>query len=106
MPLPTEPVGSPPRPVKLPAAITDHDYGGFSREHWTREQDDAACQDPSRRRMEASGAPLVADGEQRASSFAAYTLTDDLAGTGLVENLAGDGRYFLEQARASTQLGS
>jgi hypothetical protein len=54
--------------------------------------------------MEASGAPLVADGEQRASSFAAYTLI--LAGTGLAESIAGDGRYFLEQARASTQLGS
>ena len=93
MPLPTEPVGSPPRPAKLPAAITDHDHGGISR-------------DPSRRRMEASGAPLVADGEQRASSFAAYTLTDDLAGTGLAESIAGDGQYFLEQARASTKLGS
>jgi hypothetical protein len=93
MPLPTEPVGSPPRPAKLPAAITDHDDGGISR-------------DPSWR-MEASGAPpLVADGEQRASSFAAYTLTDDLAGTGLAESIAGDGQYFLEQAMASTRLGS
>jgi methionine synthase II (cobalamin-independent) len=105
MPLPTEPVGSPPRPAKLPAAITDHHHGGIGREHWTREQD-AACRDSSRRRMEASGAPLVADGEQHASSFAAYTLTDDLAGTGLAESIAGDGQYFLEQAMASTKLGS
>ena len=45
-------------------------------------------------RMEATGAPIVSDGEQRASSFATYPLTDTLAGTGLADNLAGDGQYF------------
>ena len=103
MPLPTEPVGFPPRPAKLQAAITDHDNGRLSAEQLTREQD-AACRDLSRR-MEANGAPLVSDGEQRASSFATYPLTDDLAGTDLAEPLAGDGQYFLRQAMASTQLG-
>ena len=44
--------------------------------------------------MEATGAPIVSDGEQRASSFATYPLTDTLAGTGLADNLAGDGQYF------------
>ena len=44
--------------------------------------------------MEATGAPIVSDGEQRASSFATYPLTDTLAGTGLAENLAADGQYF------------
>ncbi len=46
------------------------------------------------RRMEATGAPIVSDGEQRASSFATYPLTDTLAGTGLAPNLAADGQYF------------
>ncbi len=44
--------------------------------------------------MEATGAPIVSDGEQRVSSFATYPLADTLAGTGLAPNLAGDGQYF------------
>ena len=53
----------------------------------------AACKD-SIERMEATGSPIVSDGEQRASSFATYPLADTLAGTGLADNLAGDGQYF------------
>jgi methionine synthase II (cobalamin-independent) len=92
MPIPTEPVGSLPRPAKLQAAIADYDAGKISHEQLTREQD-AACRD-SIERMEATGSPIVSDGEQRASSFATYPLTDTLAGTGLADNLAGDGQYF------------
>ena len=44
--------------------------------------------------MEATGSPIVSDGEQRSSSFATYPLTDTLAGTGLADNLAADGQYF------------
>ena len=44
--------------------------------------------------MEATGAPIVSDGEQRVSSFATYPLADTLAGTGLADHLAGDGQYF------------
>jgi methionine synthase II (cobalamin-independent) len=87
-PIPTEPVGSSPRPAKLQAAIADYDAGKISREQPSREHD-AACLD-SIRRMEATGSPIVSDGEQRASSFATYPLT----GTGLADNLAGDGQYF------------
>ena len=36
----------------------------------------------------------MTDGEQRESSFATYPITDTLAGTGLADNLAGDGQYF------------
>src|SRR6266478_1594769 len=46
------------------------------------------------RRMEATGSPIVSDGEQRWSSFATYPITDTLAGTGLAPNLAGGGQYF------------
>lgn len=92
MPIPTENVGSLPRPAKLQAALADYDAGKIKFDQLKLEQD-AACRD-SIERMEATGAPIVSDGEQRASSFATYPLTDTLAGTGLAENLAGDGQYF------------
>jgi methionine synthase II (cobalamin-independent) len=92
MPIPTEPVGSLPRPARLQAALADYDAGRISREELTRLQDEA-CLD-SIRRMEATGSPIVSDGEQRASSFATYPLTDTLGGTGLAETLAADGQYF------------
>jgi methionine synthase II (cobalamin-independent) len=92
MPIPTEPVGSLPRPARLQAAYADYDASKITKEQLTREQD-AACLD-SIERMEATGSPIVSDGEQRMSSFATYPLTDTLAGTGLADNLAADGQYF------------
>ncbi len=92
MPIPTENVGSLPRPASLQKAIADYDAGSISFEDLAAEQD-AACKD-SIERMEATGAPIVSDGEQRASSFATYPITDTLAGTGLADNLAADGQYF------------
>jgi methionine synthase II (cobalamin-independent) len=92
MPIPTEPVGSLPRPMKLQEAFAAYDKGKIKHEDLVREQD-AACRD-SIERMEATGAPIVSDGEQRMSSFATYPLTDTLAGTGLADHLAGDGQYF------------
>jgi methionine synthase II (cobalamin-independent) len=92
MPIPTEPVGSLPRSTKLQAAYADYDAGKIKREQLIKEQD-VACLD-SIKRMEATGSPIVSDGEQRMSSFATYPLTDTLAGTGLAEHLAPDGQYF------------
>jgi methionine synthase II (cobalamin-independent) len=92
MHIPTEPVGSLPRPAKLQAAIAAYDAGKITKAQLTQEQD-AACLD-SIKRMEATGSPIVSDGEQRVSSFATYPLADTLAGTGLADNLAGDGQYF------------
>ena len=92
MPIPTENVGSLPRPLTLQEAIAAYDRGEISKEQLTAKQD-AAARD-SVQRMEATGTPLVSDGEQRASSFATYPIADTLAGTGLADNLAGDGQYF------------
>jgi methionine synthase II (cobalamin-independent) len=92
MQIPTEPVGSLPRPAKLQKAYADYDAGKITKEQLQKEQD-AACLD-SIQRMEETGAPIVSDGEQRMSSFATYPLTDTLAGTGLAEGLAADGQYF------------
>ena len=92
MTIPTENVGSLPRSSKLQSAITNYDAGKITREELEREQD-VACRD-SIQRMEATGSPIVSDGEQRVSSFATYPLVDTLAGTGLAENLAPDGQHF------------
>jgi methionine synthase II (cobalamin-independent) len=92
MSIPTEPVGSLPRPMKLQEAIADYDAGKITKADLKVFQDEA-CKD-SIKRMEATGAPIVSDGEQRVSSFATYPLADTLAGTGLADHLAGDGQYF------------
>ena len=92
MPIPTELVGSLPRPMKLQQAYADYDEGKITWQQLQAEQDAAA--EDSIRRLEATGEPIVTDGEQRESSFATYSITDTLAGTGLAENLAGDGQFF------------
>ncbi|HZV52176.1 MAG TPA: hypothetical protein VFD49_20725 [Candidatus Dormibacteraeota bacterium] len=90
--IPTENVGSLPRPSKLQAAYRAYDEGKLSREQLEAEQLEAARD--SIQRMEATGAPIISDGEQWWSSFATYPYTDTLAGTGLAPNLAPGGQYF------------
>jgi len=92
MPIPTELVGSLPRPEKLQNAYQDLDDGKITWEDLQALQDEAA--EDSIKRLEATGEPIVTDGEQRESSFATYPITDTLAGTGLADNLAGDGQFF------------
>ena len=92
MPIPTELVGSLPRPEKLQNAYQDLDDGKITWEELQALQDEAA--EDSIKRLEATGEPIVTDGEQRESSFATYPITDTLAGTGLADNLAGDGQFF------------
>lgn len=97
MPIPTENVGSLPRPLRLQRAIAAYDTGEITQEQLGVEQD-AAARD-SVERMEATGSRIVSDGEQRASSFATYPLADTLAGTGLADNLAGDGQFLRDLRR-------
>ena len=92
MPIPTELVGSLPRPMKLQDAYAAYDEGTIDFAQLQEEQDAAAVD--SIKRLEATGEPIVTDGEQRESSFATYNLTDTLAGTGLADGLAGDGQFF------------
>ena len=92
MPIPTELVGSLPRPMKLQEAYADYDAGKITWAQLQAGQDEAAAE--SIRRLEKTGEPVVTDGEQRESSFATYPITDTLAGTGLADNLAGDGQFF------------
>ena len=86
-------VGSLPRPMKLQDAYEDLRPG---QDH-LRGSPEAAGRggrglDPAPGRRRASR--IVTDGEQRESSFATYPITDTLAGTGLADNLAGDGQFF------------
>ena len=90
--IPTEPVGSLPRPATLQAAYAEYDAGNISKEELEKQQD-AAVKD-SIERMEATGSPIISDGEQRWSSFATYPITDTLAGTGLAPNLGPGGQFF------------
>lgn len=92
MPIPVEPVGSLPRPAHLQDAIRRYDQGEISKDELEAVQDEA-CRD-SIERMEATGSPIVSDGEQRESSFATYPIVDTLGGTGLAPNLDPEGQYF------------
>jgi len=90
--IPTEPVGSIPRPLKLQQAYAAYDARKIDKAELEKEQDLAVSD--TIRRFEETGSPIITDGEQRVSSFATYPIADTLAGTGLARNLAGGGQYF------------
>ena len=91
--IPTEQVGSLPRPTWLQQAYARYDAGEITRDELQAEQDKAVKD--SIEHLEATGTPIISDGEQRWSSFATYALADTLAGTGLADHLAGTGgQYF------------
>lgn len=92
MGIPTELVGSLPRPSYLQKAFADYDAGKISQSKLIQAQDKSV--EDSLKNLAATGEPLITDGEQRASSFATYPITDTLGGTGLADNLAADGQYF------------
>ncbi|KAL7931766.1 hypothetical protein V8C35DRAFT_309468 [Trichoderma chlorosporum] len=92
MPIPTEVVGSLPRPTYLQEAFADYDAGKITCVELFAAQDRAAKD--SVERMEAAGETYVTDGEQRASSFATYPFAKTLKGAGLPSNFAADGQFF------------
>ncbi|KAF7505534.1 hypothetical protein GJ744_000696 [Endocarpon pusillum] len=92
MGIPTEVVGSLPRPTYLQQAYADYDAGKIQQDDLFKAQDKAV--EDSLSQMSQTGETLITDGEQRASSFATYPITDTLSGTGLAEGLAADGLYF------------
>ena len=90
--IPTEQVGSLPRPATLQKAYAAYDAGEIKLGDLEAEQE-AAVKD-SITNLEATGSPIISDGEQRWSSFATYPIADTLAGTGLADNLGGGGQFF------------
>jgi 5-methyltetrahydropteroyltriglutamate--homocysteine methyltransferase len=82
MPIPTEPIGSIPRPSQLLAAMNDLASGRIPPAVYQSIQE-AALRDTISR-LEATGSPVITDGEQTKPSFATYPLTG-------LNNLASDG---------------
>jgi 5-methyltetrahydropteroyltriglutamate--homocysteine methyltransferase len=82
MTIPTEPIGSIPRPASLIAAWADRQAGRISADRFNQIADDALRD--TLRRFEETGSPVVTDGEQKKSSFVTYPLEG-------LEHLASDG---------------
>jgi len=76
----------------LQEAYAQYDAGDISKEQ-LEELQDAAVKD-SIEKFEATGSPIISDGEQRWSSFATYPIADTLAGTGLAPGLGAGGQFF------------
>jgi len=72
VPIPTEPIGSIPRPPELVAGIQQLATGRLSRDQFARLQD-AAIRDTIQR-FEATQSPVITDGEQAKPSFATYPI--------------------------------
>ena len=82
MAIPTEPIGSIPRPAELLAAIQAHAPGQSADERLQAAQE-AALRDTIAR-LEETDSPIITDGEQTKPSFATYPLAG-------LSNLAADG---------------
>src|SRR5580765_3937548 len=70
--IPTEPIGSIPRPAELIAAWADTQAGRLTTERFS-EIAEKALRD-TLRRFEGTGSPVITDGEQLKSSFVTYPL--------------------------------
>jgi len=72
MTIPTEPIGSIPRPQKLITAFARYDQGSLSQEEFA-----LLCLEVVRdtvEKFEATGSPVITDGEQTKPSFATYPI--------------------------------
>jgi 5-methyltetrahydropteroyltriglutamate--homocysteine methyltransferase len=84
MGIPTELIGSIPRPHELLAAMRSHSAGEIGDADLTAAQDEAVRD--TVRRLEETGSPVVSDGEQSKPSFATYPIAGapHLAADGVV----------------------
>lgn len=82
MPIPTEPIGSVPRPAALQAAVQAFAVGELPRAELDRHYEAAVRETIAQ--FEATGSPIITDGEQTKPSFATYPLAG-------LPNLAADG---------------
>jgi 5-methyltetrahydropteroyltriglutamate--homocysteine methyltransferase len=84
MPIPTEPIGSIPRPLELIEAVR-----GFAEGRISQAEMDAFYKSALRDtidRFEATGSPVITDGEQTKPSFATYPIhgLDNIAPDGVI----------------------
>ncbi len=80
--IPTEPIGSVPRPAYLIEAAAKHRSGSLSQSDFDAICDRALAETIAE--FEATGSPIITDGEQTKSSFVSYPLDG-------LDNLAPDG---------------
>jgi methionine synthase II (cobalamin-independent) len=82
--IPTEPVGSIPRPRELQDAMAAHALGRISSDDLNIQFDKAVR--ATIESFEATGSPIISDGEQTKSSFATYPLDglDNFAADGVI----------------------
>jgi len=73
MTIPTEPIGSVPRPAYLMDAMKAHGNGGLDADSLATVVDRAVKETVSE--MEATGSPVITDGEQSKPSFATYPIS-------------------------------
>ncbi|MFF4418182.1 cobalamin-independent methionine synthase II family protein [Streptosporangium sp. NPDC001559] len=72
MTIPTEPIGSIPRPPELLAALAGHADGRVGDEELATRQAEAVAETITR--LEGTGSPVLVDGEQSKPSFATYPI--------------------------------
>ena len=72
MKIPTEPIGSIPRPVYLTNAMRAFSSNQITQEELLSAQDQALMD--TIRQFEETGSPVITDGEQSKSSFVTYPL--------------------------------
>jgi 5-methyltetrahydropteroyltriglutamate--homocysteine methyltransferase len=72
MPIPTEPIGSIPRPPELVEGMRQLASGRISQDR-VRSLSEAAIRDTIQR-FEATGSPVITDGEQSKPSFVSYPI--------------------------------
>lgn len=89
--LPTEQVGSLPRPGRLQRAVLDAEIGAISEAELASEQDLAVR--ATLDRLAETGSPIVSDGEQRRQSFASYPLAGGDVTAGPVFAVFADGHH-------------
>ncbi|MEV4454744.1 cobalamin-independent methionine synthase II family protein [Microbispora sp. NPDC049633] len=70
MSIPTEPIGSIPRPATLLTALADHAAGRVEDDELAARQEEATAD--TIRRLQRLGCPVLVDGEQAKPSFATY----------------------------------
>src|SRR6202051_280256 len=72
MPTPPEPIGSIPRPQKVITAFEQYERGSLSREEFESIGSEAVRE--TIEKFEATGSPVITDGEQTKPSFATYPI--------------------------------
>ena len=99
--LPTEPVGSLPRPARLQHAVLAQLAGSIDEADLQQEYD-AAVKDTVDRFV-ATGSPIITDGEQRRNSFASYPVAPGTATASEVFAVYADGHHRLVPKLTTSQ---